>query len=141
MKLQYYDEVRKTKPLIQLAVAEECRPEGSGEGDPDASPISDGEVNNTDVNEGMGSFTSHEIKVLFIVITWVLILSITTLTSKSKASMERIVGIAVNINLTLFFGGTFLILRALLTFYLNTAITHRTLFLHWIMQPHYLQSQ
>ena len=106
MKLQYYDEVRKIKPLIQLAVAEESRPEESGV-DAEASPIDNGEVNNTDVNEGMRSFTSHEIKVLLIVITWVLILSITTLTSKSKESMERIVGIAVNINLTLFFGGTF----------------------------------
>eukprot|EP00956_Cyclotella_meneghiniana_P008896 scaffold12186_cov61-Cyclotella_meneghiniana.AAC.1 len=62
MKLQYYDEVRKIKPLIQLAVAEESRPEGSGV-DAEASPIDDGEVNNTDVNEGMRSFTSHEIKV------------------------------------------------------------------------------
>jgi hypothetical protein len=107
MKLQYYDEVRKSAPSIQLAVAnniseaDEQQDEDDNEG-ADANEIRGG---NTEHKQDMQSFTSHEIKVLSVIVTWVLILSMTSLASKSRENMERVVGISVNINLMLFYGG------------------------------------
>lgn len=104
MKLQYYDEVRKSAPSIQLAVAnssEADEQQDDNEG-ADSNEIREGKAEHKD---DMQSFTSHEIKVLSVIVTWVLILSITSLASKSRESMERVVGISVNINLMLFYGG------------------------------------
>jgi hypothetical protein len=56
-------------------------------------------------DQDLRSFTSHELKVLCIVVIWILILSVTSLASTSKDKMENVVGIAVNINLALFYGG------------------------------------
>jgi hypothetical protein len=108
MKLQYYDEIRSATPSIQLAVANAAEDgvEQTSDGDVNATAESEIEVNNVDIaKEGMQQFTSHEIKVLLVIITWVLILSITSLASKSRDDMEHIVGISVNINLMLFYGG------------------------------------
>ena len=109
MKLQYYDDVRKSSPSIQLAVADavETNTEQNDNEHDDTSPTNGVENSNTDELKEihLRSFTAHEIKVLLVIIIWVFILSITSLASKSRETMEKAVGISVNINLMLFYGG------------------------------------
>lgn len=113
MKLQYYDIVRKSAPSIQLAVANATEETGAQHEEDNNAETSDANENEADESsdkreDDVQLFTSHEIKVLIVIVTWVLILSITSLASKSREEMERVVGISVNINLTLFYGGKLL---------------------------------
>lgn len=118
MKLQYYDIVRKKTPSIQLAVANASDTDIQQD-DNDCTDIADdrdgsrneAEQRNNESTENLQSFTSHEIKVLTVIVTWVLILSTTSLASKNQNQMERIIGISVNINLMLFYGGEQLFLH------------------------------
>ncbi|KAL3781574.1 hypothetical protein HJC23_007094 [Cyclotella cryptica] len=108
MKLQYYEEVRKASSSIQLIDnkgREKNTQQDDSEEDGNQAAADGTQENNTNKrNQDLRSFTSHEIKVLCIVVIWILILSMTSLTSTSKDRMENVVGIAVNINLALFYG-------------------------------------
>lgn len=119
MKLQYYDIVRKSAPSIQLAVANATEETGAQHEEDNNAETSDANENEADESsdkreDDVQLFTSHEIKVLIVIVTWVLILSITSLASKSREEMERVVGISVNINLMLFYGGKLLSVVVLL---------------------------
>mmetsp|Transcript_1422 Transcript_1422/g.3330 ORF Transcript_1422/g.3330 Transcript_1422/m.3330 type:complete len:292 (-) Transcript_1422:170-1045(-) len=107
MKLQYYEMVSS----IQLTESRTATNQGDDADDTqntmDASEL-DGDIihNNTDEKQRMGppSLTSHEKAVLCIIITWFLILSITSLAPISKRDTKLVIGIAVNLNLIFFYG-------------------------------------
>lgn len=109
MKLQYYEEVVKASSSIQLTgnnATKNNTQQGDNEEDGIQSAANDTQGSNTDKrDQDLRSFTSHELKVLCIVVIWILILSVTSLASTSKDKMKNVVGIAVNINLALFYGG------------------------------------
>lgn len=89
MKLQYYEE------LVRRSSSSSS--ESSIDGDNDAISVQTTKI---------GCFqhlSSHELLVLQIVIVWVIILSTTSLIPVSKEEMKSIVGVAVNINLMVFY--------------------------------------
>jgi solute carrier family 50 protein (sugar transporter) len=101
MKLQYYEEVVSSIQMTGANTGENAAPQDESEG------MTESTENETEVkrDQELRSFTSHEIKVLVVVVTWILILSVTSLISATKEKMENVVGISVNINLVLFYGG------------------------------------
>lgn len=109
MKLQYYEEVVKASSSIQMIRNKTTENNMQQEDSEEDSNRSDWDTNNQGSNtdkkdQNLRSFTSHELKVLCIVVIWILILSVTSLASTSKERMKDVVGIAVNINLALFYG-------------------------------------
>jgi solute carrier family 50 protein (sugar transporter) len=85
MKLQYYEE------LVRRSSSE------------NSSTDSDAISVQTAKFECCQQLTSHELKVLQIVLVWVIILSTTSLIPVSMDEMKFIVGVAVNINLIFFY--------------------------------------
>ncbi|KAL7476625.1 hypothetical protein ACHAW6_002474 [Cyclotella cf. meneghiniana] len=108
MKLQYYEEVVEASSSIQLIgnkATQNNTQQHDNEEDIDQSAANPFHGSSTDKRDhDLRSFTSHELKVLCMVVIWILILSVTSLASASKDKMENVVGIAVNINLALFYG-------------------------------------
>mmetsp|Transcript_17365 Transcript_17365/g.40385 ORF Transcript_17365/g.40385 Transcript_17365/m.40385 type:complete len:272 (-) Transcript_17365:200-1015(-) len=82
MKLQYYQEA--IKDLVE-----------DGAADSDSSQQQ---------NERKPSLTKHEARLLLMVLTWMLILSVTTLKMEMTSDRKQVIGIAVNINLVFFYG-------------------------------------
>ncbi|EJK53674.1 hypothetical protein THAOC_26838 [Thalassiosira oceanica] len=80
MKLQYYQEA--IKDLVE-----------DGAADSDSSQQQ---------NERKPSLTKHEARLLLMVLTWMLILSVTTLKMEMTSDRKQVIGIAVNINLVFF---------------------------------------
>ena len=128
MKLQYYDDVRRSSPSIQLVVADalETNAEQNERDNGDNPPTNGMENSGSDElkTSNLRSFTTHEVKVLMVIIIWVLILSITSLASEKRESMEKVVGISVNINLMLFYGGRFM--HCFTLYYFMLLICHVT---------------
>ncbi|KAL7501108.1 hypothetical protein ACHAWT_010859 [Skeletonema menzelii] len=87
MKLQYYEE------LVKRSAAENR----SRDGDDDAISVQTAKI------DCCQQLTSHELKVLQIVLVWIIILSTTSLIPVSNEEMKFIVGVAVNINLIFFY--------------------------------------
>ena len=103
MKLQYYEETIK---YSSIQSAEGRVGESAEEENENDTQSSNGEGNNNDVNlcqTPPPSLTSHELKVLQIVIIWLVILSVTSLIPISKDGMKSVVGVAVNLNLIFFY--------------------------------------
>jgi solute carrier family 50 protein (sugar transporter) len=87
MKLQYYEE------LVRRSSSENS----SIDGDNDEISVRTAKI------DCCQHLTSHELKVLQIILIWVIILSTTSLIPVSIEEMKFIVGVAVNINLIFFY--------------------------------------
>ena len=103
MKLQYYQEIVKISS-IQLTVGriDEKEEENGGHEDSEARNLSS-PAPNAEVSGPPSTLTSHELKLLQIVIIWILILSLTSLIPISKDDMKFVVGVSVNLNLIFFY--------------------------------------
>mmetsp|Transcript_1523 Transcript_1523/g.2687 ORF Transcript_1523/g.2687 Transcript_1523/m.2687 type:complete len:286 (+) Transcript_1523:213-1070(+) len=86
MKLQYYEE------LVKRSASD-----NNSNGGDDAISVQTAKI------DCFSQLTSHEIKVLQIVLVWVIILSTTSLIPVGIEEMKFIVGVAVNINLIFFY--------------------------------------
>lgn len=117
MKLQYYEKMEHCSS-IQLtegqtgeggAVENEWTDALTDDEDNETQSANGGE-NHNNSNDGNihhkppPSFTSHELKLISVVLIWVGILSTTTLMSMNKDDMEFVIGVTVNLNLIVFFG-------------------------------------
>mmetsp|Transcript_11017 Transcript_11017/g.19779 ORF Transcript_11017/g.19779 Transcript_11017/m.19779 type:complete len:240 (-) Transcript_11017:109-828(-) len=112
MKLQYYEEIIKNS-TIQSTEGESGDHDGASaeeENENNEVPSSNnGETNNYNGGNKISchnppsSLTTHESKVLQIVIIWMGILSITSLIPVDKHEMTFVVGVAVNLNLIFFY--------------------------------------
>jgi uncharacterized protein with PQ loop repeat len=99
MKLQYHEEIVECSSALQ---------HGENTVD-DTSTRSAIDVENSSVQNGTrshqhrSSLTSHEWKLLQIIIIWVIILSSTSLMSINNDDVKFVIGIAVNLNLIFFY--------------------------------------
>lgn len=108
MKLQYYEEIIKYSSVRVTEVRTEGGT-GTGEDDHNKPESVDGDEDNNLSNGGTcllhspPSLTSHECKLLQIVIIWMVILSTTSLIPINNADMKFVIGVAVNLNLIFFY--------------------------------------
>mmetsp|Transcript_28085 Transcript_28085/g.59295 ORF Transcript_28085/g.59295 Transcript_28085/m.59295 type:complete len:302 (+) Transcript_28085:285-1190(+) len=106
MKLQYYEEIIKYSSIQStdgggdVDATEEDEEDKGNENDAGAETANGGEANKC---YNAPSLTSHEWRVLTMVIIWMVILSVTSLIPISKDEMKFVVGVAVNINLIFFY--------------------------------------
>ena len=108
MKLQYYEEIIKYSSVQVTEVRTEGGA-GTGEDNHSEPESVDGDEDNNLSNGGTRllhsppSLTSHEWKLLQIVITWMVLLSTTSLIPIDNAHMKFVIGVAVNLNLIFFY--------------------------------------
>ncbi|KAL7543632.1 hypothetical protein ACHAXR_012930, partial [Thalassiosira sp. AJA248-18] len=103
MKLQYYEEITKCSS-IQLAEGQTGERTGEDNENETQSADVDGDNGDSSIDQKPPpSLTPHELKLLQIVIVWMVILSVTTLMPINKDEMKFVVGVAVNLNLIVFY--------------------------------------
>ena len=115
MKLQYHEELIRNPSFRGVEMID-----GDGEEDSlNQSEFADGEYQNNNVSSGQSiesgyhqcppippssqHLTSHESKVLQILILWIGIMSTTTFMKLDRDDMKFVIGVAVNINLIFFY--------------------------------------
>ena len=107
MKLQYYEEIVKS-PSIQLISGkpEDGTDEDLHNEEDVAQDLSQPDPKSDAMEvrcEPPSSLTSHELKLLQVIVIWVVILSVTSLIPVTKDDMKFVVGVAVNLNLIFFY--------------------------------------
>lgn len=105
MKLQYYEEIIKSSP-IQSAGEQGESAEDDTENENGAQSANEDRNNNgggTLCHKPLPSITSHEFKVLQVVIAWMVILSVTSFMPISNGDRKFVIGVAVNLNLIFFY--------------------------------------
>jgi len=92
LKLQYYSEaIKDTSLLVDEDGAADSNSSQQQHEQP-ARPMS------------ISSLTKHEARLLLIVLTWMILLSVTTLMEMTSDRSQQVIGIAVNLNLIFFYG-------------------------------------
>ena len=105
MKLQYYEEIIKYSS-IQITEQAQSGEDTEEDDNGNVTQSASREENSSDSNachRSPQSLTSHEWKLLNIVIIWMSILSVTSLSPIDKNEMKFVVGVAVNVNLVFFY--------------------------------------
>lgn len=101
MKLQYYEEIVKFSSSSYLPSGDTVD-ENSDCTQP-ASEVGNNTMNGSRYHQHPSSLTSHEWKLLQIIVIWVVILSTTSLLPVKQDGAKFVIGVAVNLNLIFFY--------------------------------------
>ncbi len=103
MKLQYYEEIVKSSSAPCLPRDDKDTVDENGDWTQPTIEVETNAKNGARSHQPPSTLTSHEWKLLQIIIVWIIILSTTSLLPVNQDGTKFVIGVAVNLNLIFFY--------------------------------------